>query len=139
MHWIDTIFALAFIQNIIVTGTGLIICRIWRPHRSSQDIISSSLRPIVVVRVIVKSASIYVLNDLILDILPMDNSLLPQIVPVCGEFCHANLFNNYQIFMLCSICQDIVFMLITVRLSLHTSTFVTTTQLPGTQMKFAGP
>jgi len=49
-----------------------------------------------------------------------------------------NLFINYQIFMLCSVSQGIVFTLITVRLSLHASTSVTTTQHPATQMKFAG-
>ena len=44
--------------------------------------------------------------------------------------------NNYQIFMLCPTCQGIVFTLITVRLSLHTSTSDPTTQHPGTQLKF---
>jgi hypothetical protein len=49
-----------------------------------------------------------------------------------------NLFINYQIFMLYSVCQGIVFTLITVRLSLHASTSVTATQHQTTQMKFAG-
>jgi hypothetical protein len=47
------------------------------------------------------------------------------------------MFYNYQIFMLCPACQGIVFTLITVRLSLHTSTSDPTTQHPGTQLKFA--
>jgi hypothetical protein len=48
-----------------------------------------------------------------------------------------NLFINYQTFMLHSVSQGIVFTLITVRLSLHASTSMTT-QHPTTRMKFAG-
>jgi hypothetical protein len=62
---------------------------------------------------------------------------LESIVLVCGEFRHVNVLNNYQIFMLHLMCQGIVFTLITVRLSLHTSTASATTQHPGTQIQFA--
>jgi len=58
----------------------------------------SSLSLIVLIRIIVESASIYVLNILIVIVLYALNSngqFIAQeaIVPVCGECCHANLFS----------------------------------------------
>jgi hypothetical protein len=140
MHLTPTIYAVGFVQNTMTTG--LIVYRIWRQDRQSRGIISSSLKLIVIVRIIVESASIYLLNILILIILYALNSTgqllaLESIVPVCGEFRHVNVLNNYQIFMLHPGCQGIVFTLITVRLSLHTSTALATTQHPGTQIQFA--
>ncbi|KIM81512.1 hypothetical protein PILCRDRAFT_821298 [Piloderma croceum F 1598] len=119
VHWMDTIYALAFVQNTMTTG--MIAYRIWQQDRKSQGLVSSSLSLIVTIRIIVESALVYVLNVLILIILYALNSngqFIAQeaIVPVCG----------------------IVFTLITVRLSLHSSTTVATTMHPGTQIKFAG-
>ncbi|KIM79209.1 hypothetical protein PILCRDRAFT_10620 [Piloderma croceum F 1598] len=118
VHWMDTIYALAFAQNAMTTG--LIVYRIWRQDRQSKVLLSSSFRLIVIVRIIVESASIYLLNILIVIIFYAFNSngqyiAEEAIVPVCG----------------------IVFTLITVRLSLHTSTSHPTTQSPSTQLKFA--
>ena len=102
VHWMDTIYALAFVQNTMTTG--LIAYRIWRQDRMSQGSISSSFRLIVSARVIVESASIYVLNILILIILYALNTngqFIAQeaIVPVCGEFRHELLCSaKYQIF-----------------------------------------
>ena len=105
VHWSDTVYAVGFVQNMMTTG--LIIYRIWRQDRKSRDIISrsSSLRLIIVVRIIVESASIYLLNLLILIILYALKSngqllALEAVAPVCGEFRHANVFTNYPIFML---------------------------------------
>ncbi|KIM81502.1 hypothetical protein PILCRDRAFT_821291 [Piloderma croceum F 1598] len=119
VHWIDTIYALAFVQNTMTTG--MIAYRIWQQDRRSQGLVSSSLSLIVLIRIIVESALIYVLNVLILIVLYALNSngqfvAEEAIVPVCG----------------------IVFTLITVRLSLHASTTVSTTVHPGTQIIFAG-
>jgi hypothetical protein len=141
VHWMDTIYALAFVQNTMTTG--LIAYRIWQQDRRSQGLVPSSLSLIVLIRIIVESALVYVLNVLILIILYALNSngqfvAQEAIVPVCGEFHHASVFSNYQTFMHISVCQGIVFTLITVRLSLHTSTTVATTVHPGTQIKFAG-
>jgi hypothetical protein len=141
VHWMDTIYALAFVQNTMTTG--LIAYRIWQQDRRSQGLVSSSLSLIVLIRIIVESALVYVLNVLILIILYALNSngqniAEEAIVPVCGEFHRADVLSNYQTFMHISICQGIVFTLITVRLSLHTSAAVTTTVHPGTQIKFAG-
>jgi hypothetical protein len=121
--------------------TCLIVYRIWQQDRKSRNIISASFRLAVIVRIIVESASLYLLNILILIILYACNSngqfvAQAALVPVCGEFRHTNTFNNYQILVLFPICQGIAFALITVRLSLHTSTLVETTQSPDTQIEF---
>jgi len=88
VHWIDTIYALAFVQNTMTTG--LIAYRIWQQDRRSQGLVSSSLSLIVLIRIIVESALVYVLNLLLLIILYALNSngqFLAEeaIVPVCGE------------------------------------------------------
>jgi hypothetical protein len=85
--------------------TGLIAYRIWQQDRKSQGLVPSSLSLIVVLRIIVESASIYVLNVLILIILyalDSNGQFVAQeaIVPVCGESRHTNAFDNYQILML---------------------------------------
>ncbi|KAF8556495.1 hypothetical protein OG21DRAFT_615171 [Imleria badia] len=121
--------------------TCLIVYRIWQQDRMSRSIISSSFRLAIVMRIIVESASLYLFNVLILIILYACNSngqfvAQEALVPVCGELRHTNMFDNYQILMLFPICQGIAFALITVRLSLHTSTSVETTQNPGTKIEF---
>jgi len=119
VHWMDTIYAIAFVQNTMTTG--LIAYRIWHQGAKSQGLVSSKLSLIPLVRIIVESAAIYVLNVLILIILYALNSngqfvAQEAIVPVCG----------------------IVFTMITVRLALHTSPSLMTTELPATRIKFAG-
>jgi len=118
VNWMDTIYSLAFVQNTMTTG--LIAYRIWVQDRKSQGVVSSSLHLITLIRIIVESASIYVLNVLILIILYALNSngqfvAQEAIVPVCG----------------------IVFTLITVRLAMHTSRTLMTTQHQGTKIRFA--
>ena len=88
VHWMNALYALAFAQNLITTG--LIVYRIWRQDRQSKVLLSSSCRLIVVVRIIVESASIYLLNILVLIIFYAFNSngqdiAEEAIVPVCGE------------------------------------------------------
>jgi hypothetical protein len=84
----NTVYALAFVQNTMTTG--LIAYPIWQQDRKSQGLMSSSHRLIFLVRIIVESASIYVLNVLIIIILYALNSdgqyvALEAIVPVCGD------------------------------------------------------
>jgi len=92
----NTIYALAFVQNTMTTG--LIAYRILQQDRKSRGIITSSYKLIVLVRIIVESASIYVLNVLILIILYAIGSngqyvAQEALVPVCGEFCHAKFIH----------------------------------------------
>ena len=71
MHWMNTIYALAFVQNVITTG--MIAYRLWRHDRTAHILgvysagSRSSLLPIV--RIVVESAMIYVLEVLVLIIL----------------------------------------------------------------------
>ena len=117
--------------------TGLIAYRIWVQDRKSQGVVSSSLHLITLIRIIVESASIYVLNVLILIILYALNSngqfvAQEAIVPVCGKFSSSV---NYEI--MTSFIKGIVFTLITVRLAMHTSRTLMTTQHQGTKIRFA--
>jgi hypothetical protein len=95
--------------------TGLIAYRIWRQDRMSRGIVSS-YRLIFLVRIIVESASIYVLNLLILIILYALHSngqyvAQEAIVPVCGEFCHAKFIhqlpNIHAVFCLSRYCVHV--------------------------------
>ncbi|KDQ28144.1 hypothetical protein PLEOSDRAFT_157989 [Pleurotus ostreatus PC15] len=71
VHWMNTIYALAFVQNVMTTG--LIAWRIWRQEKESVNVgihsadSRSSLLPIV--RIIIESAMIYVVELLVLIIL----------------------------------------------------------------------
>ncbi|KAF8993548.1 hypothetical protein BDQ17DRAFT_1451628 [Cyathus striatus] len=71
VHWMNTIYALAFVQNTITTG--LIAYKIWDQDRRSTSMgvrsrgRESSLVPII--RIIVESASIYLVELLILIVL----------------------------------------------------------------------
>ena len=92
VHWMDTIYALAFVQNIMTTG--LLAYRIWQQHRKSQGVVASAISLIPLVRIIIESASIYLLNLLILIILyalDSNGQFIAQeaIVPVCGKFYYA--------------------------------------------------
>jgi hypothetical protein len=89
VHWMNTIYALAFVQN--TKTTGLIAYRIWQHDRRSQGLVSSSLSLVPLIRIIIESALIYVLNVLILIILyalGSNGQFVAQdaIVPVCGQF-----------------------------------------------------
>ncbi|KAJ8488673.1 hypothetical protein ONZ45_g13866 [Pleurotus djamor] len=70
-HWMNSIYALAFVQNVMTTG--LIAYRIWRQERESNQVgihtsgSRSSLMPIV--RIVIESAMIYVVELLVLIIL----------------------------------------------------------------------
>jgi len=71
--------------------TGLIAYRIWQHGRRSHGLISPSSGLVPLVRIIVESASLYVLNVLILIILysiGSNGQFVAQeaIVPVCGQF-----------------------------------------------------
>jgi hypothetical protein len=97
-RWIDPIYTINFIQNMMTTC--LIVYRIWQQDRKSRNIISSSFRLAVILRIIVESASLYLLNILILIILYACNSngqfvAQAALVPVCGEFRPTNTFDNY--------------------------------------------
>jgi uncharacterized iron-regulated membrane protein len=70
VHWMNTIYALAFAQNSITTG--LIAYKIWHQHRSSVAAGMTSGRKtslISVVRIVVESAAIYLFLLLVLIIL----------------------------------------------------------------------
>jgi hypothetical protein len=110
----NTIYALGLIQNTMITG--LIAYRIWRQDRKTHGIVSSSHRLIFLVRIIVESASIYVLNAVILITLYALNSngqyvAQEAIVPLCGEFCHAKFIyllpNIHASFTLSRYCVHI--------------------------------
>jgi hypothetical protein len=97
VRWMDMIYALAFAQNAMTTG--LIVYRIWRQDRQSKVLLFSSFRLIVIVRIIVESASIYLLNILILIIFYAFNSngqniAEEAIAPVCGECYHVQQLPN---------------------------------------------
>ena len=83
-----SIYATAFTQNTMTTG--LIAYKIWHQNRLSKGLVSGSSSMIPLVRIIIESASIYVLNVLILIILyavESNGQYVAQeaIVPVCGE------------------------------------------------------
>lgn len=83
-----TIYATAFTQNTMTTG--LIAYKIWQQDRLSKGLVSHSLSLVPLIRIVVESASIYVLNVLILIILyevESNGQYVAQevIVPVCGE------------------------------------------------------
>jgi len=71
IHWMDTIYALAFCQ--IVLTTGLLAYRLWRSDRAFLALglrspgTRSSLMPII--RIVIESAMIYIIEMLVLIIL----------------------------------------------------------------------
>lgn len=72
VHWMNTIYAVAFVQNTMTTG--LIAFRIWRQDRETRRALGiqtwrsgHSLLPLV--RIIIESAMVYVLEVLVLIIL----------------------------------------------------------------------
>ncbi|KAF8890965.1 hypothetical protein BD779DRAFT_1438076 [Infundibulicybe gibba] len=71
VHWINIIYALAFVQNSITTG--LIAWKIWHQERHFVALGMRSLNPraslFPILRIIVESASIYLLELLVLIIL----------------------------------------------------------------------
>ncbi|KAF9030979.1 hypothetical protein BDZ89DRAFT_949212 [Hymenopellis radicata] len=107
VHWMNTIYGTAFVQNFMTTS--LIAYRIWRQDRASaiagvhsQGSGTSSLIPIV--RIIVESAALYMMQLIILIILYARNHnaqfiIQESLVPTIG----------------------IVFTLISVRISLRSS------------------
>jgi len=117
VHWMNTIYALALVQNTMTTG--LIAWRIWRQERASAVIgvqsstSRSSLIPIV--RIVIESAALYVLEMIVLIVLYTLNNngqfvLQEAAVPTVG----------------------IVFTLMTVRLAMRSSkTLMTTTVRTG--------
>jgi len=116
VHWMNTIYALALVQN--TWTTGLIAWRIWRQERASAVIglrsatSQSSLIPIV--RIVIESAAIYVLELIVLIILYALNHnaqfiLQEALVPTVG----------------------IVFTLMTVRLAMRSSKSLMTTERGG--------
>ncbi|KAF7968814.1 hypothetical protein HWV62_29248 [Athelia sp. TMB] len=118
VHWMNTIYALAFVQNTLTTG--LIAYRIYAQDRLSRGLVASSQVGLVeLIRIMVESAGVYVLNVLILIILYAVNSngqyiAQDAIVPVCG----------------------IVFTLITVRLAMATAPTLQTTRRDQTTIQF---
>lgn len=85
----NTIYALAFVQNTMTTG--LIAYRIWRQDKESRGLVGHSLSLMYLVRIIIESASIYVINVLILIILYAIHSngqyvAQEAIVPTVGKF-----------------------------------------------------
>lgn len=118
VHWMNTIYALAFVQNTLTTG--LIAYRIYAQDRLSKGLVASSQVGLVeLIRIMVESAGVYVLNVLILIILYAVNSngqyiAQDAIVPVCG----------------------IVFTLITVRLAMATSPTMQPTRRDHTTIQF---
>lgn len=94
VHWMNTIYAIAFVQNVMTTG--LIAYRIWRQDKISEGLVPHSLNLMYVARIIIESASIYVINVLILIILyaiDSNGQFIAQeaIVPIVGEFRRADL------------------------------------------------
>ncbi len=95
VHWMSTIYAVAFVQNSLTSG--LIAFRLWRHERhatpigmrsGSTDGSQTSLMPIM--RIIIESAGIYVVVVLILIILYAIDSNAQYIVqetfvPIVGE------------------------------------------------------
>ncbi|KAJ2918809.1 hypothetical protein MD484_g1612, partial [Candolleomyces efflorescens] len=117
VHWMNTIYSLAFAQNSITTG--LIAYKIWRQDRRSvaAGITSGEKTSLIpVVRIVVESAAIYLLELLVLIILyalkhNAQFILQEAVVPTVG----------------------IVFTLMTVRIALRSSkTLMTTARAQGT-------
>ena len=91
-----TIYATAFSQNTMTTG--LIAYKIWQQDRLSQGLVTHTMSLAPLIRITVESASIYVLNVLILIILyavESNGQYVAQeaLVPVCGES-QLNLFGR---------------------------------------------
>ena len=99
IHWMNTIYSLAFVQNSITTG--LIAYRIWRQDRRSvaAGISTGSKTSLIpVVRIVVESAAIYLLELLVLIVLyalkhNAQFILQEAVVPTVGEcryfrWCH---------------------------------------------------
>ncbi|KAL0955936.1 hypothetical protein HGRIS_002123 [Hohenbuehelia grisea] len=114
IHWMNTIYALALVQNTMTTG--LIAYRIWAQERDTRRVgihsngSKSSLMPIV--RIIVESAAIYSLELLVLIILYAlghNGQFVVQeaVVPTVG----------------------IVFTLMTVRIAMRSSKSLATTEV----------
>ncbi|KZP16475.1 hypothetical protein FIBSPDRAFT_865977 [Athelia psychrophila] len=88
VRWINTIYALAFLQNTCTTG--LIAYRVYaQDNRSNGLVATSQVSLVYLARIMVESASLYVLNVLILMILYAAGSngqyiAQDAIVPVCG-------------------------------------------------------
>lgn len=125
----ETIYALAIVQN--TWTTGLIAWRIWRQERASAGIglrsatSRSSLIPII--RIVIESAAIYVLELIILIILYALNHnaqfiLQEALVPTVG----VSNGIRFRDLLIMSI-QGIVFTLMTVRLALRSSKSLMTT------------
>ncbi|KZP16470.1 hypothetical protein FIBSPDRAFT_1047546 [Athelia psychrophila] len=118
VHWLNAIYALAFVQNIFTTG--LIAYRIYAQDKRSNGLVAASQVSLgYLVRVMVESAAVYVLDILILIILYAAGSngqFIAQdaIVPVCG----------------------IVFTLMTVRLAMATDHNIRPTKTDHTTIKF---
>lgn len=90
VHWMNTIYALAFVQNTLTTG--LIAYRIYAQDKLSRGYMSGSQVSLVdLIRIMVESAGVYVLNVLVLIVLYAVNSngqyiAQDAIVPVCGKY-----------------------------------------------------
>ena len=132
----NTIYALALVQN--TWTTGLIAWRIWRQDRASAVIglssatSRSSLIPIV--RIVIESAAIYVLELIVLIILYALNHnaqfvLQEAVVPTVGML-NGIRFRDFPLLMMS--IQGIVFTLMTVRLAMRSSkTLMTTVRAEG--------
>ncbi|KZP16472.1 hypothetical protein FIBSPDRAFT_975886 [Athelia psychrophila] len=118
VHWQNTIYALAFIQNIFTTG--LIAYRIYAQDKRSNGLVATSQVSLgYLVRVMVESAAVYVLDILLLIILyavGSNGQFIAQeaVVPVCG----------------------IVFTLMTVRLAMATDHDIRPAKTDHTTIKF---
>lgn len=89
IHWMNTIYSLAFTQNFMTTG--LITYRIWSQHHATAHIeaLTSTSALVPVIRIIVESAMIYVLEVLLLIIFYASDSngqyvVQEAIVPTVG-------------------------------------------------------
>lgn len=88
LSWINTIYALAFLQNTFTTG--LIAYRVYAQDSRSHGVVAvNQVSLSYLSRIMVESASLYVLNVLILMILYAVGSNVQYIaqdaiVPVCG-------------------------------------------------------
>ncbi|KAL0955937.1 hypothetical protein HGRIS_002123 [Hohenbuehelia grisea] len=134
IHWMNTIYALALVQNTMTTG--LIAYRIWAQERDTRRVgihsngSKSSLMPIV--RIIVESAAIYSLELLVLIILYAlghNGQFVVQeaVVPTVGT--SRPWFEDANFRLTASLNIGIVFTLMTVRIAMRSSKSLATTEV----------
>ncbi|KII86505.1 hypothetical protein PLICRDRAFT_44102 [Plicaturopsis crispa FD-325 SS-3] len=117
VHWMNTIYAVAFVQNTMTTG--LIAWRIWMQGKASRGNTNASFSLTPIIRILVESAAVYDMELLILIVL------------------YAVGNNGQYIMQEASVPSvGIVFTLITVRLAMRSSPALITTEIQAKSIRF---